>query len=80
MAMRSEVAQVRPHRGRSVEKAVESFAGMTHVPKCLECGREQSAGERGWSAYLTTDEDEPAEAVVYCPDCAAREFGERDSG
>ena len=30
---------------------------------------------RGWKAYLTTDEDEPAEAVVYCPECAEREFG-----
>jgi hypothetical protein len=42
---------------------------------CTECGREQAAGERGWRAYLTTDEDEPAEAVVYCADCVAREFG-----
>jgi hypothetical protein len=42
---------------------------------CTECGREQAAGERGWRAYPTTDEDEPAEAVVYCPECAAREFG-----
>jgi hypothetical protein len=41
----------------------------------VECGHEQAAGERGWKAYLTTDEEEPAEAVVYCPDCAAREFG-----
>ena len=39
------------------------------------CGREQAAGERGWKGYPTTDEDEPAEAVAYCPDCAAREFG-----
>jgi hypothetical protein len=42
---------------------------------CVECGREQGAGERGWRAYLTVDEEEPAEAIVYCPDCAAREFG-----
>jgi hypothetical protein len=34
---------------------------------CVECGRVQPAGERGWRAYLTTDEDDPAEAVVYCP-------------
>jgi hypothetical protein len=26
-------------------------------------------------AYLTTDETEPAEAVVYCPECDEREFG-----
>jgi hypothetical protein len=43
--------------------------------QCVECGREQPADEQGWRAYLTVDEDEPAEAVVYCPDCATREFG-----
>ena len=46
--------------------------------RCVECGREQAASEPGWKAYLTTDEDEPAEAVVYCPECARREFGERN--
>jgi DNA-directed RNA polymerase subunit RPC12/RpoP len=50
------------------------------VPKCVECGREKSAGERGWKAYLTADEEEPAEAVVYCPECAEREFGDRAAG
>jgi hypothetical protein len=43
--------------------------------KCAECGREQAVDERGWRAYLTDDSDEPAEAVVFCPDCARREFG-----
>jgi hypothetical protein len=42
---------------------------------CVECVREPREGERGWRAYLTTDEDEPAKAVVYCPMCAEREFG-----
>jgi hypothetical protein len=41
---------------------------------CIECGRKQASDERGWKAYLTTDEDEPAEAIVYCPECADREF------
>jgi hypothetical protein len=41
---------------------------------CVECGREQPASGRGLRAYLTVDEDEPAEAVVYCPDRAEREF------
>jgi DNA-directed RNA polymerase subunit RPC12/RpoP len=41
---------------------------------CKECGREWRTDERGWRAYLTTDEDEPAEAIVYCPECAIREF------
>jgi hypothetical protein len=39
----------------------DQAAGLT----CAECGRHQDAGERGWRAYLTTDEDEPAEAIVY---------------
>jgi hypothetical protein len=30
---------------------------------------------RGWRAYLTDDEDEFAEALVYCPELAEREFG-----
>jgi hypothetical protein len=45
---------------------------------CIKCGREQVADERGWRAYLTVDDaddEEPVEAVVLCPDCAAREFG-----
>jgi hypothetical protein len=50
-------------------------AADTKPLTCEECGRTQPAGERGWRAYLTTGEDEPAEAIVYCPDCAAREFG-----
>jgi hypothetical protein len=46
-------------------------------PVCVECGRKQADHKRGWRAYLTTDEYEPAEAIVLCPDCAEREFGDR---
>ena len=35
---------------------------------CLECG-EESSSARGWRAYV--DEDE---LLIYCGDCAAREF------
>ena len=43
---------------------------------CVECGRvHQAPVARGWRAYLTVDEDESAEAIVYCPECAEREFG-----
>jgi len=42
---------------------------------CVECGREQIADERGWRSLLTTDEEEPVEALIYCPDCAEDEFG-----
>jgi hypothetical protein len=47
---------------------------LMHPLTCMECGREQAAGGRGWRAYLTIDKDEPAEALVYCPECAADEF------
>jgi hypothetical protein len=44
--------------------------------RCVECGRPQPSNvARGWKAYLTADEDKPAEALVYCPECAEREFG-----
>ena len=47
---------------------------------CVECGRRQPASvARGWKAYLTADEDEPAEALVHCPECAEREFGGRSA-
>ena len=42
---------------------------------CEECGREQADDERGWRSYLTTGEEEPAEAVIHCPDCAEHETG-----
>jgi hypothetical protein len=41
---------------------------------CGECGREQREGERGWKAYLPPH-DEPPETLIFCPECADREFG-----
>ncbi len=32
---------------------------------------------RGWRAFLTYDEYEPAEVLILCPECALREFGPR---
>jgi len=49
--------------------------------RCGECGKQARTEEEAsrWRAYLTVvDEDEPAEVVVYCPDCARREFGDDD--
>jgi hypothetical protein len=43
------------------------------IPQCAECNaRWLPADEKRWEAYLT--DDEPAEIVFYCPDCAEREF------
>jgi hypothetical protein len=37
---------------------------------CIECGEEDAAGDaRGWCAYRFEDV-----ILIYCPDCAAREF------
>jgi hypothetical protein len=50
--------------------------------RCEECGKEPRSEEeaRRWRAFLTViEEDEPEEVVVYCPDCAKREFGSGDS-
>jgi DNA-directed RNA polymerase subunit RPC12/RpoP len=45
--------------------------------KCVECGREAGEIAPGWQAYLVSDPDieDDEEIVVYCPDCARREFG-----
>jgi hypothetical protein len=46
---------------------------------CGECGCCAGALPRGWAAFLSEDPDgidEPGIAV-YCPVCAAREFGYR---
>lgn len=39
---------------------------------CEECRRTWLEPHERWRLYLT--DDEPAEAVPYCPDCAGREF------
>ena len=40
--------------------------------QCVECGRVSRAGERGWTAHLTDDD----EIAVFCPGCDEREFGD----
>jgi Zn finger protein HypA/HybF involved in hydrogenase expression len=50
--------------------------------RCEECEREARSEEEAsrWRAYLTVvEEGEAEEVVVYCPDCAKREF-EVDDG
>jgi hypothetical protein len=54
---------------------LERPAVYTNRLQCVECGRVSREGERGWTAHLTVDEDDPAEVVVYCPECDEREFG-----
>ena len=45
---------------------------------CEECGREAEveAHAAGWLAYkVDLPDDPPPEVTVYCPECAAKEFG-----
>lgn len=44
----------------------------TYVCLCQECARPWLDPRERWRLYLT--DDEPVEAVPYCPTCAAREF------
>ena len=37
---------------------------------CAECGRESEPDAAGWRAYLDDDD----QAVMFCPECAEREF------
>ena len=39
---------------------------------CIECRRTWLELAERWRVYLT--DDDPPEAVAYCPDCAEREF------
>ena len=46
--------------------------------ECIECRRRPSYEDAaGWQAFLVGDPDleDDGEIVVYCPDCARREFG-----
>jgi hypothetical protein len=38
---------------------------------CIECGAVSPFGAKGWRGYHTYKR----EAVMFCPACAAREFG-----
>lgn len=39
---------------------------------CIECTRPWNVPNERWRVYVT--EDDPPQAVAYCPDCAAKEF------
>jgi RNase P subunit RPR2 len=42
------------------------------IPQCAECGAVWlPADKERWQAHLDTED----ELVIYCPECAKREFG-----
>ena len=50
------------------------------LPVCVECGCVSGELGRGWAAYLCRDPDDPSDGAavtLYCPPCAASEFGHR---
>ncbi len=53
---------------------MDNFAGVVArlLLVCEECRRPWLEPRERWRLYLT--DDEPAEAVPYCPECAGREF------
>jgi hypothetical protein len=63
-------------------------AGAESVPVamlvCVECGCKSGDAERGWQGHLVERDDDgksdEQEVVFFCPDCAAREFGETPPG
>jgi hypothetical protein len=40
--------------------------------RCIECGRRWVDRRERWRVYLT--DENPPDAVTYCPECARREF------
>ena len=54
-----------------------SWLGQTGtLLRCVESGPGSDALARDWRAYLAPEDDEPEdELLVFCPDCAEREFG-----
>jgi hypothetical protein len=54
--------------------AAMHLEGVATIPRCAECEADWlPADTEPWQAWLT--DDEPAELVFYCLDCAEREFG-----
>jgi hypothetical protein len=51
------------------------------IIRCAECGAESDELAAGWRAYLAGDfDDEEDEVLLFCPECARREFGAFDAG
>jgi hypothetical protein len=58
--------------------AVDSEVTKAFGLVCIECGALSDLRAEGWRAYLAflQEEDELPGVVVFCPRCAALEFGE----
>jgi hypothetical protein len=54
----------------------EQIADRPKPLVCANCGVESPPDARGWRAYLDDDDV----AVVFCPECSAREFEDWEAG
>jgi hypothetical protein len=63
------------HYGRRVA----CDGGEVQTLQCEECKRTAAARGAGWIAFRvdTGDGADAREFIVYCPDCARRELGDR---
>jgi hypothetical protein len=53
------------------------------IIRCAECSTESDRLAAGWQAHLARDLDEEEneqEVVLFCPECARREFGTFEAG
>ena len=62
----------RPPLERRQRMAEPTSPQKTQLIACIECCRQWQVPSERWRVYLT--EEDPPEAVAYCPACAAREF------
>src|SRR5262245_26595904 len=76
---RAPVWLARPGRPSPRQRLSDSEARTVPDPvdverdlECAECGRLSEPGASGWRAYL----DDDGQAVMFCPECAEREFGD----
>jgi hypothetical protein len=48
--------------------------------QCEECGKSADVEAHGWKAFVfrhpEAEEEAEPQVAVFCPECAAREFGE----
>lgn len=58
-----------------MSEANATLAVLTTPICCIECRRLWLVGSERWRIKLLV-EDSASEAVPYCPDCHAREFGD----
>jgi hypothetical protein len=61
-----------PRTDRSTMGDLPVPGTATQALTCVECGQRWLLAYEVWRMYLT--DDEPAEAVIYCPGCAKREL------